>query len=48
MNSSAEPVFFADGASVRVRVGAPEHHFRTPGLRARARGRGGGALRGLS
>ena len=30
MTTSAEPVRFPDGATVRVRVGSPPHHFRTP------------------
>ena len=28
--ADAEPVRFPDGATVRVRTGAPPHHFRTP------------------
>lgn len=30
MVTSAEPVLFANGTTVRVRVGSPSHHFRTP------------------
>ena len=30
MSTPAEPAIFANGASVRVRVGSPSHHFRTP------------------
>ena len=30
MAATAEPVNYANGASVRVRIGSPEHHFRTP------------------
>lgn len=30
MATAAESVVFADGASVRIRVGSPAHHFRTP------------------
>ena len=30
MSAAAEPVLYPNGASVRVRVGAPQRHFRTP------------------
>ena len=30
MAASAEPVNYANGTSVRVRIGSPAHHFRTP------------------
>ena len=30
MMTSAEPALYADGTTVRVRVGSPAHHFRTP------------------
>ena len=30
MAASAEPVNYANGTQVRVRVGSPAHHFRTP------------------
>ena len=30
MTTPAEPVLYPDGASVRIRTGAPAHHFRTP------------------
>ena len=28
--TAAEPVRYASGAGVRIRTGAPAHHFRTP------------------
>ena len=30
MTTPAEPTLYPDGATVRVRVGSPSHHFRTP------------------
>ena len=30
MTATAETVRYSDGAAVRIRVGAPAHHFRTP------------------
>ena len=30
MTTAAEPVIYPDGTPVRVRVGYPAHHFRTP------------------
>ncbi len=30
MTTHSDPVAFADGAAVRIRVGSPPHHFRTP------------------
>ena len=30
MTTPTETVLYPDGASVRVRVGSPAHHFRTP------------------